>query len=321
MVLRVGLFGQVRGADEKGSGSVFGLGEYGLRVQQTRAFTDDPDLKFIRELLHEGCQLFKHGCGIEMLPIERQDERPLAPCVKACSHRRLQQCNTVRGGECGDEHEVLRLRDIATNLFKPGATHGGREKLQFHNHVLASRTELQVVAMGIPEIADLARRILSNGPSVTRKGEIEQALQKLASQDTDFRDQLDAELEREQDGQFVGLLVKNLENIQGDERDVVTIFAAGIASTATFAENDGVFLVDPQEVAMIAQRPVVGNEDLQDRANAQDLKRHLGTRADPMWALCRPLTQKMEAFIGTRLAQHVQRCQIPALSWPSNGLL
>src|SRR5262249_3902994 len=45
----------------------------------------------------------------------------------------------------------------------------------------------------------------------------------LADKDRNFRDRLDAELEREQDGQFIGLLVKNLENIQGDERDVVIL--------------------------------------------------------------------------------------------------
>ena len=37
------------------------------------------------------------------------------------------------------------------------------------------------------------------------------------------RERLEAELEREVDGQFVGLLVKNLENIQGDERDIVIL--------------------------------------------------------------------------------------------------
>ena len=37
------------------------------------------------------------------------------------------------------------------------------------------------------------------------------------------RDRLDAEWEREVDGQFVGLLVKNLENIQGDERDIIIL--------------------------------------------------------------------------------------------------
>ncbi len=38
-----------------------------------------------------------------------------------------------------------------------------------------------------------------------------------------FADRLDREFEREEDGQFVGLLVKNLENIQGDERDVIIL--------------------------------------------------------------------------------------------------
>jgi predicted DNA-binding WGR domain protein len=59
--------------------------------------------------------------------------------------------------------------------------------------------------------------------SEAQQGEIEGALRRLADTDRDFRDRLDAELEREQDGQFVGLLVKNLENIQGDERDVVIL--------------------------------------------------------------------------------------------------
>ncbi|MEX2170467.1 MAG: AAA domain-containing protein [Pirellulales bacterium] len=38
-----------------------------------------------------------------------------------------------------------------------------------------------------------------------------------------FQDRLEAELEREEDGQFMGLLVKNLVNIQGDERDIIIL--------------------------------------------------------------------------------------------------
>src|SRR5262249_35885767 len=53
--------------------------------------------------------------------------------------------------------------------------------------------------------------------SEAQQSEIEAALGRLADKDRNFRDRLDAELEREQDGQFIGLLVKNLENIQGDE--------------------------------------------------------------------------------------------------------
>ena len=59
--------------------------------------------------------------------------------------------------------------------------------------------------------------------SEAQQSEIEQALQRLAHDDDEFRARLDAEVEREQDGQFVGLLVKNLENIQGDERDVIIL--------------------------------------------------------------------------------------------------
>lgn len=59
--------------------------------------------------------------------------------------------------------------------------------------------------------------------SEAQQGEIEQALQRLARTDDDFRPRLEAEWEREEDGQFVGLLVKNLENIQGDERDVIIL--------------------------------------------------------------------------------------------------
>lgn len=59
--------------------------------------------------------------------------------------------------------------------------------------------------------------------SEAQQGEIEAALERLAADDQPFRDRLDEEFEREEDGQFAGLLVKNLENIQGDERDVIIL--------------------------------------------------------------------------------------------------
>ena len=45
----------------------------------------------------------------------------------------------------------------------------------------------------------------------------------LAEEDEKFSDRLEAEFEREDKDQFVGLLVKNLENIQGDERDIIIL--------------------------------------------------------------------------------------------------
>ena len=57
--------------------------------------------------------------------------------------------------------------------------------------------------------------------SEAQQGEIELAMERLAQLDPLFAVQLEAEEIREDDGQFVGLFVKNLENIQGDERDII----------------------------------------------------------------------------------------------------
>jgi hypothetical protein len=81
-------------------------------------------------------------------------------------------------------------------------------------------------------IAQLVRALLirSTGKSIgiiafseAQQAEIEEALARLAHDDREFRELYEAELEREENDQFLGLLVKNLENIQGDERDVVIL--------------------------------------------------------------------------------------------------
>lgn len=75
-------------------------------------------------------------------------------------------------------------------------------------------------------VRDLLRRDLGLSLAIVafseaQQQEIEAALESLAAADDDFAERLEKEWEREEDGQFVGLLVRNLENIQGDERDVV----------------------------------------------------------------------------------------------------
>jgi predicted DNA-binding WGR domain protein len=57
--------------------------------------------------------------------------------------------------------------------------------------------------------------------SEAQQSEIETALDQLAAKDDIFAAALEAEYEREDDGQFNGLFVKNLENVQGDERDII----------------------------------------------------------------------------------------------------
>jgi predicted DNA-binding WGR domain protein len=57
--------------------------------------------------------------------------------------------------------------------------------------------------------------------SEAQQSEIEIALDNLAAEDSAFAAALEREFVREDDGQFNGLFVKNLENVQGDERDII----------------------------------------------------------------------------------------------------
>lgn len=59
--------------------------------------------------------------------------------------------------------------------------------------------------------------------SQAQQQEIETAVEALAEEDSAFRARLEAEEEREEEGQFVGLFIKNLENVQGDERDIIIL--------------------------------------------------------------------------------------------------
>ncbi len=59
--------------------------------------------------------------------------------------------------------------------------------------------------------------------SEAQQSAVEQALERLADEDPAFARRYEAELAREQDDRFVGLFVKNLENVQGDERDVIVV--------------------------------------------------------------------------------------------------
>ena len=57
--------------------------------------------------------------------------------------------------------------------------------------------------------------------SEAQQAEIEDALGQLAEEDSEFAARLEAEYAREENDQFCGLFVKNLENVQGDERDII----------------------------------------------------------------------------------------------------
>jgi DNA polymerase III delta prime subunit len=67
--------------------------------------------------------------------------------------------------------------------------------------------------------------------NIKQKDLIEDKLYELAEADEDFAAKLSTARNRERDGEFEGLFVKNLENVQGDERDVILI-------STTYGPND-----------------------------------------------------------------------------------
>ncbi|HXI72491.1 MAG TPA: WGR domain-containing protein [Verrucomicrobiae bacterium] len=79
-------------------------------------------------------------------------------------------------------------------------------------------------------IAQLVRNLLQRDTKLSiglvafseaQQGELESALSQLAGEDAVFAALLEAEYVREENDVFCGLFVKNLENVQGDERDII----------------------------------------------------------------------------------------------------
>jgi len=57
--------------------------------------------------------------------------------------------------------------------------------------------------------------------SQEQQGVIEDAINQLAETDKAFDEALEKAMNRKDEGQFTGLFIKNLENVQGDERDII----------------------------------------------------------------------------------------------------
>ncbi|MDH5327889.1 MAG: AAA domain-containing protein [Gammaproteobacteria bacterium] len=139
---------------------------------------------------------------------------------------------------------LLTVPDVVANSDSKAAivVFDSQQGDQNHNRILDRGVSFHRIEKGIYEnrrnrreadyIARLVRGLLTSQAhksigivafSEAQQTEIERALNALAEHDRDFRNLLDAEFEREEDGEFVGLLVKNLENIQGDERDIIIL--------------------------------------------------------------------------------------------------
>lgn len=101
--------------------------------------------------------------------------------------------------------------------------------VSFH-HVVRGVYESRRNSAEATYVAELVRSLLAKETGLTigvaafseaQQGEIEDALQRLATQDPIFASNLETEETREDGDQFLGLFVKILENVQGDERDII----------------------------------------------------------------------------------------------------
>ena len=101
--------------------------------------------------------------------------------------------------------------------------------ISFHFHT-DSIYEKRSNAAEATYIAHLVRELLNRNTresigivafSQEQQHRIEEALNELAAEDVSFGQKLEDAYNRTENDQFTGLIVKNLENIQGDERDII----------------------------------------------------------------------------------------------------
>lgn len=119
----------------------------------------------------------------------------------------------VKGTDDGKLNAGLLLKGGISYHYIPGAVYENRSNL----------TEAKY-------IAEMLRKLLLNevGESIgivafsqEQQSIIETAIEELALTDRDFEMALDKAFNRNEDGQFTGVFIKNLENVQGDERDII----------------------------------------------------------------------------------------------------
>ncbi len=115
----------------------------------------------------------------------------------------------------GDAHvDALLARNISYHLLEQGVYEQRRNPAEAAYIARLVRSLLQRetgLSIGIVAFSE------------AQQSELEDALERLADEDEAFKARLEVEMTREENDQFCGLFIKNLENVQGDERDVIIL--------------------------------------------------------------------------------------------------
>ncbi len=129
--------------------------------------------------------------------------------------RSLENQNEIRvtaAGQGEENAQALLARSISFHLLENGVYEDRRNPAEAAYIAQLVRTLLRreiKLSIGIVAFSE------------AQQTEIESALSRLADEDADFGTKLEPEYVREENDVFCGLFVKNLENVQGDERDII----------------------------------------------------------------------------------------------------
>ena len=131
---------------------------------------------------------------------------------KAIHHKEKKIIEVTKAENAGDNVDCLYDRSISFH-FHPNSVYEKRNNLD----------EAAYIAQMVREL--LKRKVKESIGIVAFSQEqqhtIEDALTSLAQTDNEFEAMLEKAYNRTDDDQFTGLIIKNLENIQGDERDII----------------------------------------------------------------------------------------------------
>lgn len=128
-------------------------------------------------------------------------------------HHQEKQAIVVQKAEEGTQHaSALFDRSISYHFLQDGL-YEKRANLDEADYI--AHMVREILNRNVPESIGIVAF------SQEQQHAIEDALTRLASTDKNFESRLEAAYTRTEEDQFIGLFVKNLENVQGDERDII----------------------------------------------------------------------------------------------------
>ncbi|WP_018626629.1 AAA domain-containing protein [Niabella aurantiaca] len=129
------------------------------------------------------------------------------------THYQVQPLLEVKGADDGKMNADLLLKGGISYHYIPGAVYENRGNLSEAKYIAEMLRKLL--------LDDVKESIGIVAFSQEQQSIIETAIEELAISDRNFESVLDKAFNRNEEGQFIGVFIKNLENVQGDERDII----------------------------------------------------------------------------------------------------